>query len=355
MFKRLLTLSAVTAMTASLLTSLTISPAAAADPGTPPTLATPTNGGTMLVDQSRTVALDTSAQVVGENWTLHVLCNTGSDLYSTYTVNESGTFADQFYGAEPGQQCTVYATHIGGSTHNIGSFSVDQTPPPTPPLDVHSLTRSSASIYPWVRDGYYDYVDFNWETTRDATHAITVRNSSGTLVRSATVEGTEGGNWWTWGGYSNAGSRVATGTYTVKVLATDADGQKDSASTTVTVRRATVTQTKTVSRYGDGGTRGTSGSCYATRDSWESTTELDCWGGRYARVTYSFTIPSRAYNVSSYVSGYRSSLDFCCNGRITKSGWRPSSTVYRARAQVTGWRAYVVTKARVTYTVRTAR
>jgi hypothetical protein len=349
MYKRIVTLSAVAAMTGSLLTGLSSAPATAADPGTPPTLTTPTNGGTMLVDQSRTVALDTSAQVVGETWGLSVDCNTGSDMSRNYTVDGSGTWSDNFAAATPGQQCTVYATAPAGPTHNLGTFTVDETPPA---LELHSLTRTSASIYPWVRDGYYDYVDFEWETSRPATHAITIRNSNGTLVRSATVGGSEGYNWWTWGGYSNAGKPAAPGIYTVKVVATDEDNQKADASTQITVRRTTVTTGKTLIKNGDNGARAATGSCYATRDSWEQTTDLDCWGGRYARVTYSFTIPSNATNVSWNTSGSRPPADFCC---ITRTGSRPRSNLYQVRVQVTGWRAYTVNRAWIHYSVRTPR
>ena len=72
-------------------------------------------------------------------------------------------------------------------------------------------------------------------------------------------------------------------------------------------------------------------------------------------MTYSFTIPSKATNVSWNTSATRPDADICCDGRITRTGSRPRSNLYQVRAQVTGWRAYVVNRAWVHYSVRTPR
>jgi hypothetical protein len=42
-------------------------------------------------------------------------------------------------------------------------------------------------------------------------------------------------------------------------------------------------------------------------------------------------------------------LDICCDGTVSKGGYRASSTKFVAWAKVTGWRAYDVYSARITY------
>jgi hypothetical protein len=69
-------------------------------------------------------------------------------------------------------------------------------------------------------------------------------------------------------------------------------------------------------------------------------------------VTYTFAIPASAYNLSWGLSGERAGDDICCQGKITRSGWRPTSTRYKVQAQVTGWRAYTVYRAAVSYTYK---
>ena len=49
------------------------------------------------------------------------------------------------------------------------------------------------------------------------------------------------------------------------------------------------------------------------------------------------------------VSKARTGADICCTGSITKSGTRTSRTSFRLRTKVTGWRAYDVWSARISY------
>ena len=156
----------------------------------------------------------------------------------------AGTWSDAS-GCRTGQQCTVDATEAAtGNNHFLGSFTVKETPPP---LELHSMTRSSASFYPWVRDNYFE----TSTSPGRPTGTPDMRSPSETqeqLVRSATTNGSAGTNWWRWGGYSNAGKPVTPGIYTVKVVGTDEVNQKASATINVTVRRSTVTSRRRSSR-----------------------------------------------------------------------------------------------------------
>jgi hypothetical protein len=112
---------------------------------------------------------------------------------------------------------------------------------------------------------------------------------------------------------------------------------------------------KSASRAGHVSSVSRSGTCFISRSSYYRTTSLDCWGGRYARAAYAFRLPSNASRVSWALGGRRTPADLCCDGRIVRTGKRVTSTLFRIQVQVTGWRAYDVTSARVSYTTRVRR
>jgi hypothetical protein len=353
MLKRLLSLSAVTALTASLLTGLATTPAAAAD-GTPPSLSSPTDGGTMYYDTDTTLRLDTSAQTVGESWSVGVSCTGGAIWWSNYTVDGSGTWSEDFSYAEPGQECDVTASHNAdeGISHAIGSFNVEWTPED---LYMSGLTRSSSVLWPHKRDGYYDSVRFRWDINKDAKHYVTVRNAKGSLVKSATFRRADGMQSWAWGGRWNSGTLAGKGVYTIRVRATDDDGQQLTRSSKVTLRKGVVVTSKTLTKNGNSGYPATSGSCYVTRDSWTKTSDLDCWGGKYARVVFNFPVPKNATGLSWRIDGTRAGSDICCRGSIVKTARHVRSNLVQLKAQINGWRAYNVRRAVVHYKQRTNR
>ena len=71
-------------------------------------------------------------------------------------------------------------------------------------------------------------------------------------------------------------------------------------------------------RGGDG-SWSRSSSCYVNRYYYDDTTQLDCWGGRYARAWYRFAMPSNAYNFDWAVSG---DVGCCDGGRTPVPGSR---------------------------------
>lgn len=238
-------------------------------------------------------------------------------------------------------------------------FYVDAPPPPPPPtpgppVRITNLKPSPATFYPLVRDGYRDSSTTTWRTSaRTTTTVVTVRAVDGKRVSSAHLAGKRAGRFhYSWGGMDQRdGTRARPGAYVITVAATNAWGQVTKASTSVRVATKTITRKKAMSRSGNAGARRTRGSCYATRSGYFGTTTLDCWGGRFARATFTFRVPAKATKVRWSLSGHATGGDLCCQGRIMRTGVRTSPRVVKVTAQVTGWRAYEVRSATVTYRV----
>jgi flagellar basal-body rod modification protein FlgD len=77
--------------------------------------------------------------------------------------------------------------------------------------------------------------------------AIAIANSSGTILKTAMVNGQAGANSWSWDGTTNAGTRLPDGAYQIAVYGTDASGTASSIPFTV---GGTVTGAKSVSGSG---------------------------------------------------------------------------------------------------------
>jgi len=142
-----------------------------------------------------------------------------------------------------------------------------------------------------------------------------------------------------------------TGRYTIELVGT-VMSNGDTETVTRQVRLATGNRTSTVSRRTTGlAVTRTSRSpmCLVEGQDFGRTLALDCWWGRAAQATYGFSLPSNARHVSWGVSGYQA----CCfSGSLATWARRPSSTSYVVHVRVTGPRAYVVERVRVTYTYR---
>jgi len=67
-----------------------------------------------------------------------------------------------------------------------------------------------------------------------ASTKIAIYDSSGNLVKTLSGPGAEGGNLVTWNGLDDQGNAAASGLYTFKILATDADGKEVSATSFAT-------------------------------------------------------------------------------------------------------------------------
>ena len=123
----------------------------------------------------------------------------------------------------------------------------------------------------------------------------------------------------------------------------------------VAISTALVNRSGSAARDGDVSSVAASDSCYVTQDSYNLITSLDCWGGRYAMANYNFRVPASAFNVHWSARGTAPVSDICCDGRITRTGKRLSSTLFQIRAQVSGWRAFDVDRAAISYTYKVRR
>lgn len=280
--------------------------------------------------------------------------NASWDEYDVQVVGPSGVVAEDYhYGndveefsipaiVEGGEYNVRVRDYYGGSWVSIGGFSARYEG-----MRVSDPVLSPETFYPLVRDSYRDKVRLTVTFNQRASVLVAIRNSAGKAVRSYTTSFPRGRRVIEWNGRTNSGNAAPVGRYAIHVRATNGSG-----STATTVRRTTiatalVTREGAQRRYGADGAGSTSGSCYIADDG--ASAELDCWGGRYAKLTMSFAIPSNAYDFSWGVSGEYSSSDICCTGGVKRAGTRPSSNRFRVSVTVTGWRAYLVHSSVVKY------
>jgi hypothetical protein len=118
--------------------------------------------------------------------------------------------------------------------------------------------------------------------------------------------------------------------------------------------RRTYWTTKTVTRWvwryksrrgTDTSSRATKGRCYIDR-SFSRSLNLDCWGGRYATVSYRFHLPGDARGIDRWARGSRA-ID-CCTGRLS-TDWRYSGNAAVYRVRLTNWRGYTVKRVGVKF------
>ena len=230
---------------------------------------------------------------------------------------------------------------------------------------ITKFNQNVDTIYPTVRDGFRDSVTFTGDAQnlRDEsnhnvrqTWNITVRNANGRKI--ASHDGTLR-TWdnirWTWNTKNQSTSTpVPTGKYKATLTVTnDETGETDTAATTLHATSDTVNRRITKSRTGvDTSARTRTHSCYIDRDWGTSHLSLDCWGGRQAVARYGFTLPRDARNLTW---GMRGERGCCSDGRVIKTGTRPSATHYDVRVKVTNWAAYTVHRASITYTTKIHR
>jgi FlgD Ig-like domain len=215
-----------------------------------------------------------------------------------------------------------------------------------------SSSATPLVFYPLVRDGYRDTTLFSFAFSRSAAVVVQVKNKNGRVLRQVGL-GTRQSGGWRWNGRNNSGNKVDPGYYWLRAGAT-ADGLTGRTRwIRVQVKTALITKQATKGRAGNNySSRATSGSCYVVIDNYFNTAQPDCFGGNYALVRYRFAIPSSAYNFSWSVRGGPAGDDLCCHGTISKLGTRTSSKSYVVTVNVTGYRAYEVERARVSYSYK---
>lgn len=248
---------------------------------------------------------------------------------------------------------------LGGKTCTLEVYSWDdyQTftgtfPVVHAPLKVDRVSASKATFYPVVKDGYLDTTDIRFALSRPAGVTLRVEDGKGKAVYEATkTYGQPGSQAWTWNGRTTSGKPVPAGAYRAVVTAS-ADGATSSGATSVRVATKVVTKRLSLARTGAEGSASTRGSCSVTKNSYDGSARLDCFSGRFAAITYTFSIPASATNLAWSASLRASAGDLCCRGTITKTGRRVSRTKFQVRVQVTGWRATYVDDARLRYQAR---
>lgn len=340
---------------------LTSSPAQAIGNGDP-ILSNPAPGSTVKSGFSGPLSFNLSNAPTGE-YDIDLYCgpNYEYEWYKTFVYDGSNDYRSWTIPAIKGPKtCTVniYGYDLIDQSGYMTEVNVYRTfkvsEPPLAKMDVYDASVSPSTFYPLVRDGHRDTTTMRYYLNQKASvTAIVTKNSTGNRVRRIEL-GTQfkGRHSWSWNGRNNNGDKVRAGGYTITISGRNAESSRDSVSRRVTVDTATVTRRVTKKKWGDEGARATSGNCYATRDTYYGTTDLDCWGGNYAKASYGFTLPGNAYDVTWGMNGEKTGGDVCCNGYISRDGTRTSSTHFRITATVTGWRAYEVWSARVTYSYK---
>lgn len=215
------------------------------------------------------------------------------------------------------------------------------------------VSQQRATFYPTVRDGYLDDTSLSWRLPSadgDQISAV-IKNGRGRVVaddsaRSVWVSANRKRGTVTWDGRDAARHQLPVGKYRWLIVITDRDGRRHRLSKPVRVATGTrwVNRTSTV-RGSDFVSQRKTRSCYVSRWRYFGEGTVNCWGGRYAQITY--RLPLRyevgVRNVRWSVSGRR----WCC-GPISKTAVRRGHRmVVTVRATDWGW--YDVNRVRVTY------
>lgn len=342
-----------TVLVTLLAAALTVStaPTAGADPV--PSVSAPAEGAVVANGFTGPVTAYFTGIAEPTAYTFATTCDSGAGdvTVDSRSLAADGTSAPQSYSVPAitgPATCALEVRDSGDTVVLTRAFTVAG-----PALVLGDVAVSPAAFYPTVVDGFRDSVTASWTSNASAGHTVTVLDSRGSVVRRTDLGDLAAGNHsWAWNGRNSSGTRVAVGSYRIRVDADDHAGSTTSFTRSVLVRTGYRTRRHTLVRAGNASAGSASGTCYVTRDGSARTTSLDCWGGRYARASYSFRLPAAAYAVRYSLSGARSSADLCCYGRISRAGSRVSKTGYRVTATVTGWRAFDVRRVAVSYSYR---
>lgn len=215
------------------------------------------------------------------------------------------------------------------------------------------VSQKRATFYPTVRDGYLDDTTLSWRLPSadgDQVSAV-IKNSRGRVIaddsaRSVWLSAHRTRGSVTWDGRDSARRQVPVGSYRWLVVVTDRDGRRHRLSRQVRVATGTRWVNRSHSVEGsDFVAQRKTRSCYVRRDRYFGKGAVDCWGGRYAQITY--RLPLRyelgVRNVRWTVSGRR----WCC-GPISKTAVRRGHRLV-VTVRATDWSWYTVNRVRVTY------
>ena len=283
-----------------------------------------------------TVAVDFSHAPVG-TYSVQVGCDDSSTPLSVQANYDGTTDLQNWQATAPAHPMLCWVTVDSSSTATVeDDFNV------LAPLAIRFSSFGPSTFYPYVKDGYRDVLKFDYAYSRGTvSQSEGVYNAAGTRVWGSTDSGdpdaVEASG--SWNGRRSNGDLVAPGTYTFVVAGADANGNKAKLSRSVTVATGYFWVQGHRGISGNDGRFSTRGNCSVTRDNYDATANLDCWGGRYARDTFVITTPAGSKETGWKVYTGTLSDDICCRGRITKSFTRLSPTKFRLALTVTDWRA----------------
>lgn len=321
-------------------------------------------GNPVVVSPTGTVAYGSPATVT---------VNFANAPIGGYTVTLTNRDPDGSYGygasaglSYSGEGDSQQSVSLGGAALREGRYDVEVSneegnevfaaftvaPKPLPKLSFSSMSVSPSSFYPTVRDGYRDEATVRFRLNREARVYARVVRPNGSVVRTVNL-GTTKGRSWAWNGRKGNGAMAAKGSYSIKISAATSEAPAGSISRKrqVGLKKGYRTERDSAERTGyDTSSTKHSSSCYVDRWSYDQTTELDCWGGSYAKATYGFKVPSSAYGISFHVSGTNGGC--CSGGSVKKTGDRASSTSYRVTVKVNDWRSYFVENVRIAYSYK---
>ncbi len=225
---------------------------------------------------------------------------------------------------------------------------------------VTNVSRTDSTFYPRVVDDYKDYTKVTWDTadTNFSECWASVSDADGRVLLDENsrvnwqtdfdydcAEGSGDKLWWN--GLNKDGKPVPVGTYKITVRYLDEDEQViHQFSRPVTVATGAKWFRESFSDRGASFDRkSASGNCQVNR--LQGDAELDCWGGRYAKVNY-----SRYVQYDLAIKDFKwqaSGTPGCCaRGTISKTATRHGHDVH-IYVKVTKWRSYEVDRVAVSW------
>lgn len=315
-----------------------------------PVVVSPANGGSLPSGSTGPLVIDFPA--TGGTYWVSVECGSFDYYWST---GGSKPYAGrqvipidplEGFGGEDLGGSTCQVEMSGGSPFatTVAAFTVS-----SPRLALGDVSASASAFYPTVKDGYLDETELAFTVNRRAETMLTVTDPNGKTFYTRSIWVDRAGEYHVpWKGQTTSGRPIEPGRYRATITAV-ADGVTLSQSARVQVATKKVFRRQTLRKDHWGSREDTGGNC---RTDWDDEAVLlDCWGGAYARSTYTFKIPGNATNIRW---GARTSYTGLDNGRgaLTKNGTRTSRTMFQIRVQVTGWRAVQVHGASVSYKAR---
>jgi flagellar hook assembly protein FlgD len=214
----------------------------------------------------------------------------------------------------------VYSIELATSHLALRGLAVAHVTVDTTAPTMTSITGSGTTFYPYP-DSFRDVFTTGFRLSERSTVTITVRSSSGSLIRSFAGPRPAGATSMAWNGTNASGVRVAAGTYYWTLTAQDPAGNRRSSSrySVIVNSRHLVTKTALVSRRGYPYTSaGSTASCAGTSTDASDFSPNGVWlandcyypvtGYQIAASTYRFTMPVAISYTSLRLDSYGNSF-----------------------------------------------